>query len=100
MAIAVLSTVVFAVLVGVAIARSPGWPEFKAYFFDWTIYRESFPDIARAFWVNVKLFVLAELFILPAALLLAVLRSLPGLVVAHHDRGREPDRDRLARRGM
>lgn len=80
MAIAVLSTVVFAVLVGVAIARSPGWSEFKAYFFDWSIYRESFPDIARAFWVNVKLFLIAEVFILPAALLLAVLRSLPGPV--------------------
>ncbi len=58
----------------------PGGTEFKAYFFDWGLYRESFPEIADAFWVNVKLFLIAEAFILPAALLLAVLRSLPGPV--------------------
>mgnify|MGYP000882983149 CR=1 FL=1 len=70
----------FITVVVFAITQTAGWPEFKAYFFDWTIYRDSFPDIARAFLVNVKLFLLAELFILPAALLLAVLRSLPGPV--------------------
>jgi polar amino acid transport system permease protein len=78
--IAVLSTVVVFVTIGVVITRSPGWDEFKAYFFDWDYYRESFPEIARAFWVNVKLFCIAEAIILPAALFLAVLRSLPGPV--------------------
>ncbi|RDI74827.1 amino ABC transporter permease protein [Gaiella occulta] len=62
------------------VTRSPGWAEFKAYFFDGTYYRESFPEIASAFVVNVKLFLVAEGIILPAALLLAVLRSLPGPV--------------------
>jgi len=62
------------------VARSPGWPAFKAYFFDWGYYKESFPEILDAFWVNVKLFCIAEVIILPAALLLAVLRSLPGPV--------------------
>jgi polar amino acid transport system permease protein len=62
------------------VTRSPGWDEFRAYFFDWSLYRESFPDILDAFWVNVKLFLLAEVFILPCALFLAVLRSLPGPV--------------------
>jgi polar amino acid transport system permease protein len=79
-AIAVLSTAVFVGLLAFGITRSPGWPEFKAYFFDWDIYRDSFPEILDAFWVNVKLFLTAEAFILPAALLLAVLRSLPGPV--------------------
>jgi polar amino acid transport system permease protein len=78
--IAVLSTLVVAVTIVVVVTRSPGWDEFKAYFFDWAYYRESFPEIARAFWVNVKLFCLAEAIILPAALFLAVLRSLPGPV--------------------
>jgi polar amino acid transport system permease protein len=36
------------------------------------------PDIARAFKLNVKIFLIAEAFILVFALLLAVLRSLPG----------------------
>ncbi len=79
-AIAFVSTVVFFGLVAFGITRSPGWGELKAYFFDWGIYRDSFPEIAAAFWVNVKLFLIAEVFILPAALLLAVLRSLPGPV--------------------
>jgi polar amino acid transport system permease protein len=62
------------------VTRSPGWDSFKAYFFDWSLYRESFPEILDAFWVNVKLFCVAEAVILPAALLVAVLRSLPGPV--------------------
>jgi polar amino acid transport system permease protein len=67
-------------VVVVAVTQSPGWEAFKAYFFDWGYYRESFPEILDAFWVNVKLFLTAEAIILPAALLLAVLRSLPGPV--------------------
>ena len=64
----------------VVVTRSPGWDAFKAYFFDWDIYRDSFPEILDAFWVNVKLFLTAEAIILPAALFLAVLRGLPGPV--------------------
>lgn len=64
----------------VILTRSPGWGAFKTYFLDWGIYAQSFPEILAAFWVNVKLFLIAELIILPAALLLAVLRSLPGPV--------------------
>ena len=60
--------------------RSPGWEAFKAYFLDWSIYKDSFPEILDAFWLNVKLFCVAEAIILPAALFLAVLRSLPGPV--------------------
>jgi polar amino acid transport system permease protein len=60
--------------------QSPGWEEFKAYFFDWDKYRDSFPEIARAFLINVKIFVIAEAIILVTALLLAVLRSLRGPV--------------------
>ena len=62
------------------VTRSPGWGAFKAYFLDGTIYRDSFPEILDAFWLNVKLFCTAELLILPAALFVAVLRSLPGPV--------------------
>jgi polar amino acid transport system permease protein len=67
-------------VIAVLITRSPGWGEFKAYFFDWELYRETFPAILDAFWVNVKLFLIAEVIILPAALFLAVLRSLRGPV--------------------
>ena len=77
-AIAVVSTVVFVVLVAVLITRSPGWEEVKATFFDWDVFKDSFPEILSAFKLNVKIFLIAEAFILVFALLLAVLRSLPG----------------------
>ncbi len=80
MLVAVVSTVVVFGLVAFLITRTPGWGEFKAYFFDWAIYRDSFGEIAHAFLTNVKLCLVAEVFILPAALLVAVLRSLPGPV--------------------
>jgi polar amino acid transport system permease protein len=67
-------------VVAVVVTRSPGWSEVKAAFLDWSIYKDSFPDILHAFWLNVKLFCVAEVLILPAALLIAVLRSLPGPV--------------------
>ena len=62
------------------ITQAPGWDAFRSYFFDWQLYRESFPEIADAFLINVKIFLIAESIILVTALGLAVLRSLPGPV--------------------
>jgi polar amino acid transport system permease protein len=73
------------VVIAVVVTRSPGWDEFKAYFFDWGYYRDSFPEILDAFWVNVKLFVVAEAIILPAALLLAVFFPIRALAIAYAD---------------
>jgi polar amino acid transport system permease protein len=78
--IAMLSTVVFFVVLVVVVVNSTGWPAVKQAFFDGERFRESFPGIARAFFVNVRLFVVAEVFILGFALLLAVMRSLSGPV--------------------
>jgi polar amino acid transport system permease protein len=79
-AIALVSTVVFFVAVGVAITHAPGWSEVRSQFFDWGQFKATFPEVARAFLLNVKIFCIAEVFILVFALLLAVLRSLPGPV--------------------
>ena len=78
--VAVASTVVFTSLLAVLVINSPGWLEVKRAFFSGEQFRESLPGIVRAFVVNVELFTLAEAFILVLALLLAVLRSLPGPV--------------------
>ena len=77
-AIAVVSTIVFIALVAVLVVNSPGWDEVRQFFFNGERFRESFPEVAEAFLVNVKLFCLAEVLILVFGLLLAVLRSLPG----------------------
>jgi polar amino acid transport system permease protein len=79
-AIAVLSTVVFFAVLVILITHAPGWPEVKRTFFDWGQFKDSMPEIASAFLLNVKMFCIAEAFILVFALLLAVIRSLPGPV--------------------
>ena len=78
--IALVSTAVFVAVVVIVVTRSPGWGAFKTYFLNWSIYKDSFPEILHAFWLNVKLFCVAEVLILPAALFIAVLRSLQGPV--------------------
>ena len=79
-AVALVSTVVFLTLVVVGVTHAPGWPSVRRSFFDWHEFRSTLPDIARAFVLNIKIFSIAECFILVFALFLAVLRSLPGPV--------------------
>ena len=79
-AIALISTAVFLTVVIVAISQSPGWPEVHRAFFGWHDITSTFPEIARAFKLNVKIFLVCEVFILILALVIAVLRSLPGPV--------------------
>ncbi len=78
--VALGSTLVFAIVVAIVITNSPGWDEVKRTFFDWDVFKDSLPEIARAFKLNVKIFCIAEVFILVFALIVAVLRSLPGPV--------------------
>jgi polar amino acid transport system permease protein len=78
--IATASTLVVFGTLAFLITRAPGWEDFRAFFFDWQLYRESFPEIREAFKLNVKIFLIAEAIILVTALALAILRSLPGPV--------------------
>jgi polar amino acid transport system permease protein len=78
--IATVSTVVFLAVVGVAVVNSPGWQRVRESFFDGQAFAESFPDILSGFWVNVQMFLIAEVLVLVFALLLAVLRSIPSPV--------------------
>jgi polar amino acid transport system permease protein len=78
--IATISTVLVFGLLGVVIVNSAGWPEVQRYFLDGKIFAESLPKVLAKFWVNIQLFLIAEVLILVFGLLLAVLRSLPGPV--------------------
>ena len=78
--IAAMSTAVVLGAIGLLVVSSPGWPEVRRSFFSGDNFRTAFPDIAEAFLINVRIFLIAELVILVAALLLAVLRSLSGPV--------------------
>ena len=78
--IAVVSTVVVVGVVVYLILHSSHWPEFKQAFFNREFLRQSFPDVVHAFLRNIEYFLIAEPLILALALLLAVMRSLPGPV--------------------
>ncbi len=74
--IASLSTVlVFAVIV-LAVTSTPGWPQVQEKFFNWDAAVEAWPTVIRAFVLNIKIFMIAEFFILIFALLVALARGL------------------------
>ena len=79
-AIAVGSTLVVFTLIVVVVIHSENWPAVRQAFFNGEEFRRSFPEIASKFRRNIEFFLVAEVFILALALLLAVLRSLPGAV--------------------
>ncbi len=78
--VALVSTVVFFGAAGWIVVNSPGWPAVKESFFNAEVFAASAPSIVRAFWVNVQLFLIAEVLILVLGLVVAVLRSVPGPV--------------------
>jgi polar amino acid transport system permease protein len=78
--IAVVSTVAFFTVIGLAVVNSSGWPQIKELFFDRDVFRDSIGEIVDRFWRNIFIFVVAEVFVLLLALLLAVMRSLRGPV--------------------
>jgi polar amino acid transport system permease protein len=78
--IAVVSTVVVVGLVVWWVTSSPNWPAVRDLFFNGAEFKQTFPEIVRKFGRNVQFFLIAEVFILALALLLAVMRSLPGPV--------------------
>jgi polar amino acid transport system permease protein len=80
LAIAAISTIVVFGLLAFVLVNSSGWPRFQKAFLDGPIFWESLPKLVEKFWVNVRLFLIAEVLILGFGMLLALLRSLPGPV--------------------
>ena len=80
--IATLCTVAFVVLVVVGMVASPGWERVHTYFLDHSEFTKTLPAILRGFWLNVQMFLIAEVLILVFGLLMAVVRvtRAPGLL--------------------
>ena len=84
--ISTASTIAFFVIVGLIILLAPGSDIVAERFFDWTHLKQAFvgtagsPSVAEAFLVNVRMFLIAEVFILILGLLIAVIRGIPGPV--------------------
>ncbi len=78
--IALVSSVVFVVVVGWAILSSPGWEDVRRSFFDLDIAVKSFPSILAGLLVNIQVLIVAALAVAVLGTTLAVLRSLRGAV--------------------
>ena len=78
--IALLSTIVVFGGLGWAIVHAPNWPLVQADFFNRHWFEDAWPGLVKGFWTNVALFMICEALVLVLALVLAVLRSLPGPV--------------------
>jgi polar amino acid transport system permease protein len=54
----------------------------RTVLFDWSIIWKSHSGLLKGFWLNIKLFVVSEILVLAWALVVAVVRSLPGRACA------------------
>jgi polar amino acid transport system permease protein len=76
--IAAISTVVVFWLAIRAVRSSATWPAVRDQFFNPENFREAWPDVLAGFWLDLRMFVIAQIAILGFALLVAVIRSLRG----------------------
>jgi polar amino acid transport system permease protein len=74
------STIVFLGAIAIVIALAPGSRLVGERFFSWEHLQQATPEVAEAFLLNVRMFVIAEVFILALGLVIAVARGLPGPV--------------------
>jgi polar amino acid transport system permease protein len=78
--VAAVSTVVFFGILVAILTNAPGWARFQESFLNAEYFWRALPKVVEAFWINIRLFLLAEVVILVFGLLLAVMRGLPGPV--------------------
>ncbi|TXJ07392.1 MAG: amino acid ABC transporter permease [Aeromicrobium sp.] len=72
-----LSTLLVFALLTWVVVNAPGWSRVQATFFNANHAKDSLPFIWDAFWLNIRLFMVTELLVLPLALLIAVVRVVP-----------------------
>lgn len=60
----------------VILITSPGWSAVKETFFSWSAFKSSFPSVLRGFWLDVRMFMVIEVVVLAAGLLIALCRTI------------------------
>jgi len=78
--VSIISTIIVVGVAGVLLVNAPGWEDFKSFFFDPEVFAATWPKVVQGFLVNVRMFLVAEVFVLVFGLLLAIMRSLRGPV--------------------
>lgn len=76
--IAFVSTLVFFGVVGWLVFTSPAWPDVQRQFFSGFHFRTAFPSVVSGFWLDVRMFLVAEVLILVISLIIAMIRALRG----------------------
>jgi polar amino acid transport system permease protein len=74
--IGMASLIGFVVVTVFLVTRSSGWSSVQNTFFNGDQFVESFPTLLEAFWLNVRIFLIAEPLILLIGLLVALARTL------------------------
>ena len=75
LAVAALSTVAVAALLYLAITRTPGWERVQTAFFSPEYALKALPDVLKGLWLNLRVMVVCELFILAIGLAVALART-------------------------
>ncbi len=73
--IAAASTVIVVGGLAALILTSPGWPSVRDTFFSWSAFKDSFPAVLRAFWLDIRIFMVVELVVLALGLAVALVRT-------------------------
>ena len=79
--IAALCTLAFVLIVVAGVVASPGWDRVHSLFLNGAEFRRTFPTILHGFWLNIQMFLIAEVLILVLGLAIALVRVTrsPGL---------------------
>ncbi|WRS29504.1 amino acid ABC transporter permease [Actinomycetaceae bacterium MB13-C1-2] len=78
--ISIVSTLIFAAVLGFLVVGSPGWAVVQEKFFNFEIGAEFFPRILKGLWLNVRVLFFAVIGVAIFGSLLAVARTLKGSV--------------------
>lgn len=79
-AIALVSTLAFALAAYLTVTNAPGWERTRATFFDFGYGWEVLPDIFAGLWLNLRVLAFAAVAVVVLALLIAFVRTLRGPV--------------------
>lgn len=74
--VGIASLLVTALVVVLLVSNTPGWASVQETFFNGEQFVDSFPGLLGAFWLNVRIFIVAEPLILILGLLVALARGL------------------------
>lgn len=74
-AIATISTVAVLTAIVVIVPRAPGWPRVRQSFFDGEVFVDTFPTLLSAFWLDIRIFLVATPCIAVLAMAIALARN-------------------------